>query len=240
MSIEEKIKKLEEMNERAALAGGQARIERQHEAGKLTARERVELLFDPGSFVEIDKFVVHRCTDFGIQDQKIPGDGVITGYGKVEGRTVFAFAQDFTVFGGSLSGAFAEKICKIMDLAAKAGAPVVGLNDGAGARIQEGVVSLGGYGDVFLRNVLSSGVVPQISLIMGSADLADHGALRGRRRLQPGHDRLHRHGEGHQPHDDHRTRRHQDGHPRGGHGRGAGRRRDPRLPEQRGGLRRQR
>jgi propionyl-CoA carboxylase beta chain len=167
MSIEEKIKKLEEMNERAALAGGQARIERQHEAGKLTARERVELLFDPGSFVEIDKFVVHRCTDFGIQDQKIPGDGVITGYGKIEGRTVFAFAQDFTVFGGSLSGAFAEKICKIMDLAAKAGAPVVGLNDGAGARIQEGVVSLGGYGDVFLRNVLSSGVVPQISLIMG-------------------------------------------------------------------------
>jgi propionyl-CoA carboxylase beta chain len=157
MSIEEKIKKLEEMNERAALAGGQARIERQHEAGKLTARERVELLFDPGSFVEIDKFVVHRCTDFGIQDQKIPGDGVITGYGKIEGRTVFAFAQDFTVFGGSLSGAFAEKICKIMDLAAKAGAPVVGLNDGAGARIQEGVVSLGGYADVFLRNVLSSG-----------------------------------------------------------------------------------
>jgi propionyl-CoA carboxylase beta chain len=167
MSIEEKIKKLEEMNERAALGGGQARIDRQHKAGKLTARERIELLFDPGSFVEVDRFVVHRCTDFGMEDQKVPGDGVITGYGKIEGRTVFAFAQDFTVFGGSLSGAFAEKICKVMDLAAKAGAPVVGLNDGAGARIQEGVVSLGGYGDVFLRNVLSSGVVPQISLIMG-------------------------------------------------------------------------
>jgi propionyl-CoA carboxylase beta chain len=167
MSIEEKIKKLEEMNAQAVLGGGEARIDRQHEAGKLTARERIELLFDPGSFVEIDKFVVHRCTDFGIDEQKILGDGVVTGYGKIDGRTVFVFAQDFTVFGGSLSGAFAEKICKIMDLAAKAGCPVVGLNDGAGARIQEGVVSLGGYGDVFLRNVLQSGVIPQISLIMG-------------------------------------------------------------------------
>ena len=167
MSIEEKIKKLEEMNAKAALGGGEARIERQHEAGKLTARERIERLFDPGTFVEIDKFVTHRCTDFGMQDQKIPGDGVVTGYGKIAGRQVFLFAQDFTVFGGSLSGAFAEKICKIMDLAAKAGAPMIGLNDGAGARIQEGVVSLGGYGDVFLRNVLQSGVIPQISLIMG-------------------------------------------------------------------------
>ncbi|HEY8153050.1 MAG TPA: carboxyl transferase domain-containing protein, partial [Myxococcota bacterium] len=167
MSVEEKIKKLEEMNEKAVLGGGAARIERQHAAGKLTARERIELLFDPGSFVEIDKFVTHRCTDFGMQDQKILGDGVITGYGKVEGRQIFCFAQDFTVFGGSLSGAFAEKICKIMDLAAKVGAPLIGLNDGAGARIQEGVVSLGGYGDVFLRNVLSSGVIPQISAIMG-------------------------------------------------------------------------
>jgi propionyl-CoA carboxylase beta chain len=167
MSLEEKIKKLEELSEKAVLGGGEARIERQHAAGKLTARERIELLFDPGSFVEIDKFVVHRCTDFGMQDQKILGDGVVTGYGRIDGRKVFVFAQDFTVFGGSLSGAFAEKICKIMDLAAKVGAPVVGLNDGAGARIQEGVVSLGGYGDVFLRNVLSSGVVPQISAIMG-------------------------------------------------------------------------
>jgi propionyl-CoA carboxylase beta chain len=167
MSVEEKIKKLEEMNEKAALGGGPARIERQHAAGKLTARERIELLFDPGSFVEIDKFVTHRCTDFGMQEQKILGDGVITGYGKIEGRQIFCFAQDFTVFGGSLSGAFAEKICKVMDLAAKVGAPLIGLNDGAGARIQEGVVSLGGYGDVFLRNVLSSGVIPQISAIMG-------------------------------------------------------------------------
>jgi len=167
MSIEEKLKRLEEMSAQVLLGGGEARIERQHQAGKLTARERLELLFDPGSFVEIDKFVVHRCTDFDMQEQKILGDGVITGYGKIDGRQIFAFAQDFTVFGGSLSGAFAEKICKIMDLAARAGAPVLGLNDGAGARIQEGVVSLGGYGDVFLRNVLQSGVIPQISLIMG-------------------------------------------------------------------------
>jgi len=167
MSSEEKIKKLEELNAQALLGGGEERIARQHAAGKLTARERVELLFDPGSFVEIDKFVVHRCPDFDMPDNKILGDGVITGYGKIAGRQVFVFAQDFTVFGGSLSGAFAEKICKVMDLAAKVGAPVVGLNDGAGARIQEGVVSLGGYGDVFLRNVLSSGVVPQISAIMG-------------------------------------------------------------------------
>jgi propionyl-CoA carboxylase beta chain len=167
MSVEEKIKKLEELNERALQGGGPDRIERQHRGGKLTARERLELLFDPGTFVEIDKFVTHRCTDFGMAEQKIPGDGVVTGHGLIEGRRVFVFAQDFTVFGGSLSGAFAEKICKIMDLAAKVGAPMIGLNDGAGARIQEGVVSLGGYGDVFLRNVLCSGVIPQISLIMG-------------------------------------------------------------------------
>jgi propionyl-CoA carboxylase beta chain len=167
MSNEEKIKKLEELNEQAVLGGGEDRIERQHQAGKLTARERIELLFDPGSFVEIDKFVTHRCTDFEMQQSKILGDGVVTGYGKIDGRQIFVFAQDFTVFGGSLSGAFAEKLCKVMDLAAKVGAPMIGLNDGAGARIQEGVVSLGGYGDVFLRNVLSSGVIPQISLIMG-------------------------------------------------------------------------
>jgi len=167
MSVEEKIKKLEELNERALQGGGPDRIERQHRGGKLTARERLELLFDPGTFVEIDKFVTHRCTDFGMAEQKIPGDGVVTGHGLIEGRRVFVFAQDFTVFGGSLSGAFAEKICKIMDLAAKVGAPMIGLNDGAGARIQEGVVSLGAYGDVFVRNVQCSGVIPQISLIMG-------------------------------------------------------------------------
>ncbi len=167
MSIEEKLKKLEELNAKSLLGGGEERIERQHASGKLTARERIELLFDPGSFVEIDRFVVHRCNDFGMEKTKILGDGVVTGYGRIAGRQVFLFAQDFTVFGGSLSGAFAKKICKIMDLAVKVGAPVVGLNDGAGARIQEGVTSLAGYGDVFLRNVLSSGVVPQISVIMG-------------------------------------------------------------------------
>jgi propionyl-CoA carboxylase beta chain len=167
MSIEMKIKRLEELNAQALLGGGEERIERQHRVGKLTARERIELLVDPGSFVETDRFKVHRCTDFGMEEQKILGDGVVTGYARIDGRQVFLFAQDFTVFGGSLSGAFAEKICKIMDLAVKVGAPVIGLNDGAGARIQEGVVSLGGYGDVFLRNVLASGVVPQISAIMG-------------------------------------------------------------------------
>ncbi len=167
MSINEKIKKLDELNAAALLGGGEARIKRQHDAGKLTARERIELLFDPGTFVEMDRFVVHRCNDFGMQENKVYGDGLITGHGKIEGRQTFAFAQDFTVFGGSLSGAFAEKLCKVMDLAAKVGAPFVGLNDGAGARIQEGVVSLGGYGDVFLRNVMVSGVIPQISAIMG-------------------------------------------------------------------------
>jgi len=165
--LEEKIKKLEELHAQALLGGGEERIERQHAQGKLTARERIELLLDPGTFVETDKFVVHRCTDFDMQDKKFLGDGVVTGYGRIDGRQVFLFAQDFTVFGGSLSGAFAEKVCKVMDLAAKVGAPFIGLNDGAGARIQEGVVSLGGYGDVFLRNVLQSGVIPQISAIMG-------------------------------------------------------------------------
>ena len=168
MSVEEKIKKLDQMNQAALQGGGEARIQRQHDAGKFTARERIDMLFDSGTFVEIDAFVTHRCTEFGMQDSKVLGDGVVTGYGQVAGRQVFVFAQDFTVFGGSLSGAFAEKVCKIMDLATKVGAPMIGLNDGAGARIQEGVVSLGGYGEVFLRNVLSSGVVPQISAIMGS------------------------------------------------------------------------
>jgi propionyl-CoA carboxylase beta chain len=167
MSIEAKIKRLEELNAEAELGGGEARIERQHNSGRMTARERIEMLLDPGSFVEMDKFVTHRCTEFGIEKSKIPGDGVVTGHGKINGRQVFLFAQDFTIFGGSLSWTFAEKICKVMDLAAKVGAPFIGLNDGAGARIQEGVVSLGGYGEVFLRNVMSSGVIPQISAIMG-------------------------------------------------------------------------
>src|SRR5205085_11306197 len=136
-------------------------------AGKLTARERIELLFDPGTFEEVDKLVTHRCIDFGMQEQIVPGDGVVAGHGLVDGRQVFAFAQDFTVFGGSLSETNAAKIVKVMDLAMKLGAPVVGLNDSGGARIQEGVLSLGGYADIFLRNTLASGVIPQISAIMG-------------------------------------------------------------------------
>jgi propionyl-CoA carboxylase beta chain len=159
-----------ELEERLAAArtgGGAERIERQHAAGKLTARERVELLLDSGSFVELDALVVHRCRDFGMEQQRIPGDGVVSGYGTVDGRLIYLFAQDFTVFGGSLSETNAEKICKVMDLALANGAPIVGLNDSGGARIQEGVASLGGYADIFLRNTLASGVVPQISAIMG-------------------------------------------------------------------------
>jgi len=158
---------LAELERRAELGGGEARIERQHAAGKLTARERIELLFDPGTFEEVDKLVTHRCRDFGMEDHIIPGDGVIAGHGLIDGRQVFAFAQDFTVFGGSLSETNAAKIVKIMDLAVKLGSPIVGLNDSGGARIQEGVLSLAGYADIFLRNTLASGVVPQISAIMG-------------------------------------------------------------------------
>src|SRR5690554_806849 len=167
MTTKSNAEHLQELNDAAELGGGQARIDRQHEAGKLTARERIALLLDPGTFVELDKFVTNRCNDFSMADQKIPGDGVVTGYGKVDGRTVYVFSQDFTVFGGSLSGAYAEKICKVMDLATKCGAPVIGLNDSGGARIQEGVASLAGYADIFYRNVRASGVVPQISAIMG-------------------------------------------------------------------------
>ena len=167
MEIEDKIQELKRRNEEAALGGGQKRIDQQHAKGKMTARERIDYLLDKDSFEEVDRFVLHRCNDFGMEKQKIPGDGVVTGYGTVNGRPVFLFAQDFTVFGGSLSGPFGEKVCKIMDLALKNGAPVIGLNDSGGARIQEGVVSLGSYGEIFKRNVLSSGVVPQISVIMG-------------------------------------------------------------------------
>ena len=161
------LKRLADANRRALEAGGARRVKKQHDAGKLTARERIDLFLDPGTFVEMDRLVVHGCRDFGMQEQTIPGDGVVTGYDKVDGRTVFVFAQDFTVFGGSLSEAFASKITKVMDLALKTGAPVIGLNDSGGARIQEGVQSLAGYADIFLRNVLASGVVPQISAIMG-------------------------------------------------------------------------
>ncbi len=167
MNEKHPLKQLELMEAAALKGGGDERIAKQHAAGKLTARERVEVLLDAGTFVELDKFVTHRCADFGMEQQKILGDGVVTGYGTVNGRQVFVFAQDFTVFGGSLSGAYATKICKVMDLAMKVGAPVVGLNDSGGARIQEGVQSLAGYADIFTRNVLSSGVVPQISAIMG-------------------------------------------------------------------------
>jgi propionyl-CoA carboxylase beta chain len=158
---------LADLERRAELGGGEDRLRRQHEAGKLTARERIDLLFDPGTFEELDKLVTHRCLDFGMADHVVPGDGVVTGHGLVNGRQVFAFAQDFTVFGGSLSETNAAKIVKIMDLAMKLGAPIVGLNDSGGARIQEGVASLGGYADIFLRNTLASGVIPQISAIMG-------------------------------------------------------------------------
>ncbi|NTV11692.1 MAG: methylmalonyl-CoA carboxyltransferase, partial [Zoogloea sp.] len=160
------IRQLEEQRELARLGGGQKRIDSQHKKGKLTARERIELLLDPDSFEEWDMFKGHRCTDFGMEGTSTPGDGVVTGYGTINGRLVFVFSQDFTVFGGSLSETHAEKICKIMDQAMKVGAPVIGLNDSGGARIQEGVASLGGYADVFQRNVMASGVVPQISMIM--------------------------------------------------------------------------
>src|SRR5437660_6910629 len=162
-----KLDQLRERERRAEAGGGAARVEKQHAAGKLTARERVDFLLDENTFQEFDKLVVHRSRDFGLDQQLYPGDGVITGYGLIDGRRVFVFAQDFTVFGGSLSETHAEKICKIMDLAMKNGAPVVGLNDSGGARIQEGVVSLGGYADIFYRNTMASGVVPQISLVMG-------------------------------------------------------------------------
>src|SRR5437773_4579917 len=165
--MNEILRRLEEKREAARTGGGARRIKAQHDKGKLTARERIELLLDPGSFEEWDMFVEHRSSDFGMAEQKIPGDGVVTGHGTINGRLVFLFSQDFTVFGGSLSEAHAEKICKVMDQAMKVGAPVIGLNDSGGARIQEGVASLAGYAEVFQRNVLASGVVPQISLIMG-------------------------------------------------------------------------
>lgn len=161
------LEQLEAKREQARLGGGQKRIDAQHARGKLTARERIEVLLDEGTFEEWDMFVEHRCVDFGMADNKIPGDGVVTGYGMINGRLVFVYSQDFTVFGGALSEAHAEKICKIMDQAMKVGAPVIGLNDSGGARIQEGVASLGGYAEVFQRNVMASGVVPQISMIMG-------------------------------------------------------------------------
>src|SRR5436305_4098026 len=167
MKLEDKLAELKRRDGLAETGGGEARRQSQHKQGKMSARERIEFLLDEGSFEETDKLVTHRSTDFGMQEQKFYGDGFITGYGRIEGRLVFVFAQDFTVFGGSLSEANAAKIVKIMDLAARVGAPLIGLNDSGGARIQEGVVSLAGYADIFLRNTLYSGVVPQLSAIMG-------------------------------------------------------------------------
>ena len=167
MSMDEKLRRLAELRREAELGGGEPRLRAQHERGKLSARERLDLLLDEGSFVELDRFVTHRCTDFGMEAQKIPGDGVVTGHGRIEGRPVYVFSQDFTVFGGSLSEAHAGKICKVMDMALKVGVPIVGLNDSGGARIQEGVESLGGYAEIFWRNTRASGVVPQISAVLG-------------------------------------------------------------------------
>ena len=198
-----KLEELEELRRQAELGGGEARIAQQHERGKLTARERLDILLDEGSLVELDRFVVHRATDFGLDKQKYLGDGVVTGYGTIEGRLVYVFSQDFTVFGGSLSEAHAEKICKILDLALKNGAPVIGLNDSGGARIQEGVVSLGGYADIFLRNTLASGVIPQISAILGPCA--------GGRGVFARHHRLRLYGFGDELHVRHRAERGEDG-----------------------------
>src|ERR1041385_2580932 len=167
MNLEQKLQELKRRDSLAEAGGGEERRARQHKEGKMSARERIEFLLDESTFEEFDKMVTHKCTDFGMEQSKIYGDGFVTGYGRIEGRLVFVFAQDFTVFGGSLSEANAAKIVKIMDMAMKTGAPVIGLNDSGGARIQEGVLSLAGYADIFLRNTLSSGLIPQISAIMG-------------------------------------------------------------------------
>ena len=179
------------MREQSALGGGQRRIESQHRRGKLTARERISILLDDDTFQELDTFVVHRTTDFGLADQRYLGDAVVTGYGKIEGRFVYVYSQDFTVLGGSLSEVVARKICKVMDLAMNNGAPVIGLIDSGGARIQEGVDSLAGYSDIFHRNVWASGVIPQISVILGPAAGGSH--------LLPCPHRLHLHGVRHRP-----------------------------------------
>ncbi|MDZ4677226.1 MAG: acyl-CoA carboxylase subunit beta [Oligoflexia bacterium] len=167
MTTHERLQDLEARNDKAMLGGGKERLQKHKESGRLSARERLEILLDPQSFVEFDRFVTHRCSDFGMKDKKIPGDGVITGYGRINGKLVYVYSQDFTVFGGSLSATNSRKICKILTMAMKNGAPIIGLNDSGGARIQEGVESLGGYADIFLRNTLASGVIPQISAIMG-------------------------------------------------------------------------
>jgi propionyl-CoA carboxylase beta chain len=194
MEITDLLQQLDQRNKQAMEGGGADKVKKQHESGKLTARERIDRLLDKGTFVEADRFKVHRCTDFDMADKKIPGDGVVTGYGMIHGRQAFVYAQDFTAFGGSLSLAHAEKICKVMQMAMKVGAPCIGLNDSGGARIQEGVMSLAGYGDIFLLNVLASGVIPQITAIMGpsaggavySPALTDWIFIRRRHQGRPG------------------------------------------------------
>ncbi len=208
--------RLEQRRAEARLGGGAARIEAQHKRGKLTARERIELLLDKGSFEEFDMFVEHRSNEFGMEKSKIPGDGVVTGWGTVNGRTVYLFSKDFTVFGGSLSETHAGKIIKVQDMAMKARAPIIGLFDAGGARIQEGVAALGGYGEVFKRNVIASGVIPQISVIMGPCAGGDV--------YSPAMTDFHLHGARHFLHVRHRPRRGEDGDQRGGHRRGTGRR----------------
>ena len=209
-------------------AGSAAAVERQHAKGRQTARERIEALLDPGSFVELDALVRHRSTNFGMQDKRPFGDGVVTGTGTIDGRQVAVFSQDATVFGGSLGEVYGEKIVKVMDLALKIGCPMIGINDGGGARIQEGVVALGLYGEIFMRNVRSSGVIPQISLIMG--------AVRGRRGVLPRDHRLHGDGRRHQPHVHHRPGRDQDGDRRGRRVRGPRRRPGAQHEVRRGAL----
>ena len=203
-SYEEKLEQLQELRDEAIHSGSEKAVAKQHEKGKYTARERIEKLLDPGSFQELDTFVRHRTYDFEMQKNRPFGDAVVTGHGTIDGRRVCVFSQDFTVFGGSLGEAMGEKMCKVMDLAARIGCPVIGINDSGGARIQEGVVSLGAYGDVFVRNVMCSGVDP--------ADQPDHGPVRGRGRVLAGDDRLHLHGQGDESHVHHRSRRDQDRH----------------------------
>ena len=218
-TFEEKLAQLEDLRYQAIHSASEDAVEKQHARGKLTARERVEKLLDPGSFRELDTFVRHRTYDFEMDKKRPWGDAVVTGHGTIDGRTVCVFSQDFTVFGGSLGEVMAEKMCKIMDLAAKIGCPVIGINDSGGARIQEGVVSLGAYGDVF--------VAQRPVLRRDPPDQRDHGPVRGRRRLLPGDDGLHLHGEGDLAHVHHGPRRDQDGHGRGADLRGARRRDDP-------------
>ena len=201
--ITERLEQLGKLKEEALHAGSEASVRRQHERGKLTARERIDLLLDPGTFVELDMLARHRAHGFGIEQNRPLTDGVVTGWGEIDGRKVFVFSQDFTIFGGALGEVYAEKIHKVMDLAESTGAPLIGLNDGGGARIQEGVVSLASYGGIFLRNVQVVGRDP--------ADQRRARAVRGRRGVLAGHDRLHLHGEGRVEHVHHRSRRHQDG-----------------------------